>query len=177
MIKDTFDIVACGATGNNWPGNRVSIGVNDSWKFGKPTTHLLVANHASKFEPDRLSTIKNSTPIKFFSNSESWRKYFPDMVHFRTESWNGQLIKNRGLTTLTTSPVIAMHLAWQLGADRIVLWGVDFNDHPECNGVKLKQEIRQYKAFIEALKINGVEVYLGCEGSVLQEFLQIHEID
>lgn len=169
----TFNIVACGSSAMHWDGTGHNIGVNDAGKWGYKLQHLLLANAPGKFEAERLKTIIDSKPDNFYSNTESWKKYFPEMIHYKTESWNGILIKKRGLTTMNSSPCIAMHLAWQLGATKLVLWGVDFTDHPVINGSSLKTELRQYRAFIHGLKENGVETYLGSKGSALEEFINV----
>jgi len=169
----TWNIIACGSSARHWNGVGNNIGVNDSAKWGHKLQNLLLANLPGKFEPERLQTIINSRPDNFYSNTEAWKKYFPNMIHYKTESWNGILIKKRGLTTMNSSPCIAMHLAWQLGATKLVLWGVDFWDHETIKDGILKTELRQYRAFIHALKDNGVETYLGANGSALEEFVNV----
>ena len=169
----TWNIVALGDSAKHYDGSGLSIGVNDAFKFGHKLQNLLLANAPGKFEPERLQTIVNSRPDNFYSNTEAWKKYFPNMIHYKTESWNGILIKKRGLTTMNSSPCIAMHLAWQLGATELVLWGVDFKTHETIKDGILKTELRQYRAFIHALKENGVETYLGAKGSALQEFVNV----
>lgn len=169
----TYNIIACGETGKYWNGNGHNVGVNDAAKWGHRIEHLLLANAPGKFEPERLKIIMESRPENFYSNTEAWRKYFPNMIHYKTESWNGTLIKKRGLTTMNSSPCIAMHLAWQLGATKLILWGVDFNNHQNINGGNLKTELRQYRGFIHALLEHGVETYLGASGSALEEFVNV----
>lgn len=170
-----YNIIACGPTGEHWDGTGHNVGVNDAGKWGHKLENLLLANAPGKFDSERLKTIIESNPDNFFSNTEAWKKYFPKMIHYKTESWNGILIKKRGLTTMNSSPCIAMHLAWQLGATELVLWGVDFTNHPVINGGSLRTELRQYKGFINALEDNGVKTFLGVSGSALDEFVNVIE--
>jgi len=62
-----------------------------------------------------------------------------------------------------------------LGASEIVLWGVDFISHSvfRPGSQYLKTELFAYKKLIEGIESYGVKVYLGAEGSSLQEFVEI----
>lgn len=172
----TYNIIACGSSAQHWDGTGLSIGVNDAFKWGHKISNLLVANHFNRFTRDRAEIIINTNPINFYTTSPTWKKYYPNMIQIKTESWSGILNKNRGLTSTTTSPSIAMHLAWQLGATKLILWGIDFQNHHIMNpdNPYLNTELRQYRSFIQALREQGVEVYLGAHGSMLGEFLTVY---
>lgn len=169
----TISIVACGSSAEGWnkvPCDR-SISVNDSWKWGHPTTDLLVANQPLKFPQHRLNIIKASIPKRFWSQLSSWSTYFPNMAHIRLTSWDGHLYPER-LDTFShadTSPFIAISMAYKFGAKDIILWGVDMVDHHiyHAGNMQLKTEIKRYHAMIEALDKEGVKVWLGAPGSAL----------
>lgn len=170
----TYNIIASGETGSKWDGIGLSIATNDSWKWGKPTQSLLVCNQPSRFTPDRLETITRSRPQKFYTNSHMWKGYFSEYTLLKLRSWDGHLRKDVTQHT-DTSPFIAMSLAYQLGATKIILWGVDFQTHKFYNPMSgnAQMEVRQYRQFVEALRSEGVETYLGAKGSLLEEFLTV----
>lgn len=172
-------IVACGDSAEHWhkiPCD-LSIGCNDAFKWGHKTNYLLLANWPAKFPQYRLDIIKNSKPDKFFSSVEQWRAYFPNMIKIRLNSWDGHLYKNRPdeFSSSNTSPFIATSMAYKLGASKIILWGVDFKTHKVYNesNPQTKTELSQWKQIIAALRKEGVEVYLGDKGSLMEEFLPI----
>lgn len=186
----TVDIVACGQSAVNWEQHDYSIGVNDAWKFGKPTDALLVCNRPEQFSKERLNTITNSKPKHFFSNSNRWVEYFnyfdrskasaykrlysnhPLLPVCRFMQWPGTLYDNTVFYS-NTSPLIAVSLAYVLGAKEIILWGVDFKTHHIYHEGSLatKSEVRVYLELIAALKEKGVTVYRGSDGCVFDELI------
>jgi len=178
----TYSVIGCGSSGEAWNGQGLAIGVNDCFKFGKRTPILLIANHFSKFPEHRVETIKqHATGIvkpKFYCDNHSWRHIFPQYIHTYLRSWDGILRKepNR-LQHADTSPFIAISLAYNLGASKIVLYGVDFLSHHLYSDTadRTRIELRTYKHFIEALRGVGVKVNLGAPGSLLEEFLTVEK--
>jgi hypothetical protein len=172
----TINIVACGETASQYPGHGMSIGLNDSFKYGHQPNILGVFNHRSKFTQDRLNTIIKTKPVKFYADSDSWEKYFPAMIKVKLRSWDGHLYKTPDrLAHAHTSPFIGMSLAYNLGASKIVLWGCDFINHHTWvrSNSQMIIELRQYRQFVDALRREGVKTYLGAHGSLLEEFLTI----
>lgn len=172
----TWHIVACGDSAKQWHGHGLSIGLNDYYKHGKKANILGIFNHRSKFTQDRINTILKTRPIKFYGDSDSWEKYFPDMIKVKLRSWDGHLRKDpERLTHAHTSPFIGMSLAYNLGATKIVLWGCDFENHHTWTkqNPQMAVELRQYKQFTEALRNAGVKVFLGAHGSLLEQFLTV----
>lgn len=177
MMK-TANIIGLGASAQHWPGEGFSIGVNDAGKFGHPINWLVVVNHPSKFskEPDRMATIVNTKPERFFSHTYQWRQYFPSMEHLRLTNLSGKVRKGIYYKS-NTSPFVAMSLAFNLvdGLEELVLWGVDFTDHKTYHpGTRhFTREIYEYKLLCQALNKVGVQVYLGAPGSALESFLKV----
>lgn len=173
-----INIIGCGASGSAWDGHGLAIGVNDCFKFGKRTPILLIANHFSKFPAERVETIKQHNPAKFYSDNNSWRHIFPNFIQVHLRSWDGILRKDENrLAHADTSPFIAMSLAYALGATKIVLYGVDMVDHAryhEKNPMR-NIELRRYKQFVELLREKGIKTYLGAKGSALESFLTLEE--
>lgn len=175
----TYHIIACGDSAKHWHGQGLSIGLNDFYKHGKKTTIMGIFNHRSKFTPDRLDTILKTRPIKFYGDSDSWSNHFPDMIRVKLRSWDGILRKEPDrLTHANTSPFIAMSLAYNLGASKIILWGADFESHRMWNKTnpEMQTELRQYRQFTDALRREGVKVHLGAKGSLLEEFLTVESV-
>jgi hypothetical protein len=172
----TYSVIGCGPSGEHWDGHGLSIGVNDCFKFGKRTPILLIANHFSKFPTERIETIKQHNPTKFYTDNNSWRHIFPNFIQVHLRSWDGILRKDADrLQHANSSPFIAMSLAYNLGASKIVLYGVEFNDHPHFRNGMERMEVRQYKQFIERLREKGIKVVLGAPGSLLEEFLTVEK--
>lgn len=172
----TYHILGCGESCSHYHGHGLSIGVNDCFKYGKQPNVLGIWNHRSKFTQDRIKTITETNPVKFYSDSDSWEKYFPNMIKVKLRSWDGILRKEADrLQHAHTSPFIAMSLAYNLGATKIVLWGADFNTHNTWTKTnpQMAIELRQYRQFVDALRKEGVKVHLGAGGSLLEQFLTI----
>lgn len=172
----TINILGCGESTKQYHGHGMSIGVNDCLKHGHKPNLLGIWNHRNKFTPDRVSTIIKTNPIKLYTDTDSWDKYFPDIVKVKLRSWDGHVRKEPDrLAHAHTSPFIAMSLAYNLGATKIVLWGADFITHGTWSksNPQMSIELRQYRQFTDALRREGVRVYLGAHGSLLEEFLTI----
>lgn len=166
----TVNIIGCGETTKNWDGSGVSIGVNDCWKYGKPTQSLMLLNHNTSFSPERMKTITSSTPQIMYTHLNEWQKYFPiSFKKINIEQWsNGKLSKDK-IFYSKTSPFCAISLAYCLGYDKIILWGVDFVDHPYYSPGKhnFEGEKLRYHALVASLAKEGVKVYAGSYGSTL----------
>lgn len=177
-----YDIIACGDSAKDWhlKATGISILLNDAFKWGHKGSILAIFNHKSRFTQDRIDTILKTRPVKFYADSDSWEKYFPDMVKVKLRSWDGILRKEPDrLQHCHTSPFIAMSLAYNLGASKIVLWGADFTTtHHTWNKTnpQMVVELRQYRQLVDALRREGVKVFLGAPGSLLEEFLTIDMI-
>lgn len=176
----TYHIIACGETAKQWHGQGLSIGLNDYFKYGKKASILAIFNHRSRFTPDRIETILKTRPVKFYSDSDSWEKYFPDMIRVKLRSWDGHLYKTPDrLAHTDTGPFICMSLAYNLGATKIVLWGADFQNHKTWTkqNPEMAIELRQYRQLVDALRREGIKVYLGAHGSLLEQFLTVDNHD
>lgn len=154
------NIVACGPSGKYWDGNGYSIGVNDCRKWGYEVDVLLVVNSLDKY-PDRKKIVADSSPREKLLALGMWcshPKYerIPFMHPFRGTLEKGNLYKS------TTSPFIAVTLAYSLGYNMIVLWGVDFDNHPVVKGHRLNSEVEMYGKLQIALRKDGCSMYLGC---------------
>lgn len=162
-----FTIVACGESAKDWIPRGHSIGVNDAWKWGKPTDSLLVCNRPVEFGQGRLQTIINSKPETFYSHKSNWAYAFPNWKKINLCQWYGRLVKGQHYSS-NTSPFIALTLAYNLGATDIIIWGVDMIDHTIYNPENpyRDKEVEVYMQLIKELKEEGVNVYIGENGTV-----------
>ena len=159
---NSITILGCGETGSQWDGLGYSLGVNDCWKFGKPTNLLFNVQTLQQWarQPrERLQTIIRSTPEKFITHKQEWGKYFkPDVLELvNIQRWKGRL--NGHLQFSRTSPFIAIILAYQRGFDHIKLFGVDNNTHRDYSPGQSRDfgdEMKNYKELISQLKDKGV---------------------
>lgn len=143
-------IISCGPTGGDWDGDGFSIGVNDAEKFGKPVSALVCVN--SQFDPGRMKIIRETkAPAGFYSQLNSWDKHpsficLPAMKKFSNKVEFGKIYHS------ITSPIVAISLAAVLQFDEIVVYGVDFDNHPIVKGDVMHREIDVYKRFIECVE-------------------------
>ena len=186
-----FSVVGCGETASDWIPRGTSIGVNDCFKWGKPTDALLVCNRPNQFRNGRHEIITNSKATHFYTDDDYYGKLWrvhkksmrkslrsnnPALPEVRFLQWYGSLYKD-AVFYANSSPFIAMSLAYVLGAKDIILWGVDFRNHHSFNdnnpGTKI--EIRAYMELISALKEQGVNVWLGKEGTAFDSKLIVYD--
>jgi hypothetical protein len=174
----TVDIVATGSSSKNWKQHDYSIGVNDCWKLGKPTDALVVCNRPEQFSRDRFEIIKNSTPKDFYSHKSNWSEYFPKWKKLNLVPWYGTLHPKQ-IYHSDTSSFIALSLAYNLGAKKIIMWGVDLMDHHIYNpfNPQRNREVEAHLQLIGALKEKGVEVYLGANGTAFDDKLKVYNYD
>lgn len=167
----TYNIIACGETAKHWDGSGHSIGVNDSFKWGHHIEHLVVCNRPAMFSHDRADIIKNSTPDHFYSHKSDWEKWFPEWHKLDLIPWYGTYWKDK-IYKSDTSPFIAMCLAVKLGASEIILWGVDFINHSKFKrgDPGTKREVETYLELFKELRTIDIEVHIGSQGTVFDEY-------
>lgn len=182
-MTNPFTIVACGDSAKDWQSVGYSIGVNDCWKWGKPTDALLVCNRPETFSKERQEIIRQSKPAEFYCNKATWSEWFPNWKKVRIHPWNGTLHQwprtdGPSAYSYNTSPIIAITLAYNLGATEIIIWGVDLVNHQVFNASnpETKREVKAYLEVFEALKEKGVSVYRGADGGVFDEYLSKYEL-
>lgn len=177
----TISIVACGQSAKDWHKTPcdLSIGVNDCLKFGHQVDWLVVVNAINKFTPkpkngwtDRLFTITRSRPKRMFCHNGAWKQFFPSAELLQLNPFRGTVKKGK-ITHSKTSPFVAINLAYDAGATNIVLWGVDFLDHPNVKDKLLKDELLKYQQLFEALEGKGVKCWIGSPDTVLRECLEV----
>lgn len=174
-MNELVTIVALGETARDWIPRGHSIGVNDSWRWGKPTDSLLVCNRPVEFKGDRLQIITSSKPTNFYSHKSNWAYTFPNWKKINLCSWYGVLNKGMHYSS-NTSPFIAMTLAYNMGAKDIILWGVDFSSHHIWNNTNpyTYKEIEAYMDLVVALKEQNVNVWMGKKGGAFDDKIPVY---
>lgn len=177
----TCSIIGCGDSAKDW--NKIpvdlSIGVNDCWKFGYPTDYLVVVNSPVKFKAERLETIKNSKPRRFYCHDSNWRKWFKESQYVNMRPFITVYRKGRVYST-KTSPFVAITLAVKEGATEIILWGVDFINHHKFSPGKHRdfdKELDNYRMLFEQMEKEGIKVWLGNDNSTLKKFLKVYDYE
>lgn len=196
-VKKCVFIIGCGDTGQYWDGSGESIGVNDCWKFGHPTDYLLLIDPPSRFEMPRRKIIEKSRPHHLITDSKAWLSLFynaekaerlkPDvmnrelyctngqgLIKYRFSKWTGTLHKDR-IQFSHTSTFAAISLAYVLGYNEIVTYGVDFKNHRSWKegNPHMAVELDLYKDFFRQLEKEGVSVQVGHPDSLLSKILPV----
>jgi len=174
----TIHVVASGSSASHWKGQSPSIAVNDAAKWGYPVDYLILVNTPSQFQFSRLEDIKATQCKKVYTNSPfAWKQYFGDKVHqLYMNRWSpSDGVKKNKIYHSSTSPFVAISLAYSWDFTKIILWGVDFMNHPSYGKGTSKHtaEMLRYQAFFKALEKEGVKVYLGATGSVFENIIPI----
>ena len=174
--NEVFTIVGLGSSAKDWIPRGHSIGVNDAFRWGKPTDSLLVCNRPVQFSHERQRTIIESKPKNFYSWKSDWSVWFPNYIRINLVTWYG-VIHPRQIYSADSGPFIAISLAYTLGAKTIILYGVDFKNHKVFNESNpyTKKEVEKYLQLFAALKEKGCEVFLGASGSAFDNLIPIYE--
>lgn len=166
-------IIALGSSASKWDGQGDSIGVNDAFKWGHKLQRLVILNNPNEFEPERMEIIRKTDVESLYTCYREWQRPggFNNVIYFNYHVWQGQLIPKgrKFFQTSKTSPFGAISIAYNLGYDEIVLWGVDFKNHPVWNqhNSNFAMEIKNYQQLSQQLKEKGVMVY-SSEPSILK---------
>lgn len=149
------------------PDGNFSIGCNDSFRH-HPSDYLIVV---SRISVERANVIRASRPEKLLCNGMPiWMdhpayEYIGQLHFWKSERPNNI---NKGMIFASNNtPFIACSLAYNLGYRKIVLWGVDFTDHPLLNGETLNKTVVDFYQLQQEFLKNGASMHLGIKGSIL----------
>lgn len=181
MQVKIIDVLGLGETILDYkPGNE-TVGVNDIFKFHK-IDHLLVMDKPNRFSKERLSTILLSTPKKFYSNVKDetgyvWEKLVKNFVPIETERGRGfvNTLDSKEFSISNNSTFTACVLAYKLGAKKIVMYGVDFINHPHLSAENsFSNVLNHFKTLKSALNNRGVELFVSSKKSRLSEIIPVY---
>jgi len=154
----TAFIIGCGYSAKDWflqlpypmtgiLKSVITIGVNDCIKWGIDTDYLMLIDSLNGFknEPERVKTISKSK-AKILTHGDTWKKIFSRYEVLKLQGFSKHLNKKHVYSS-KSSPFVALSYAFNLGAENIVMWGVDMNDHQLFRpGTKLQDyELRQFE--------------------------------
>lgn len=161
----------------------VTIGVNDINRLVK-TDYLLMVDPIKSLVPEYKEVVKNSDS-QFWCQLDEYDgfvKNFNKMELARGRGSCDDFDSDRFVYSIT-SPFCAVHLAYKLGANDIVMWGVDFNT-ARCNEekdlepmCKFKQEraLKDFTNLRNALNNRNVNFYVGHEMSLFSSILPVFQ--
>lgn len=142
------------------PDGSFSIGCNDSFKH-HPSNYLVCV---SRLPAERLKTVMDCRPEKLLG-------FTPPYNHHPAYEYIGQMHPWRNdrpcrldkgmIWTSNNTPFIACVIAHNLGYKDIVLWGVDFIDHPNITGESLDKTKCDFLQLHTTLSKIGTSLYLG----------------
>lgn len=176
-------VVACGESASEWYKTPcdLSIGVNDSSKWGHSVNQLLLINSPFQFEKSRLEVIKNTKFDKVLTHSDNWQKIFQNYEKINLQSF-GRYAKKGRVYSSKTSPFVAMSLAFNYGASDIILHGVDMVNHRVFNPNNRARtesmglynyELRNFELFAKIMADQGTKVWLGKDYGALTKILNV----
>lgn len=149
--------------------NEFTIGVNDIYKH-YPTDMVVCVDPPERFPKERREVMDRCKPkAGFLSNCQSW-SYHPNYKQLHLAGRRGDVsrIDWDNIPKSTNSPFVACCIAYLMGAKRIILWGVDLNDHPELNNSSNEQAtFEHYKLLSQELRKRGTDLVCGSVNSGL----------
>lgn len=170
-------VVGCGSSAKDWGKTKhdLSIGVNDSFKWGYPLDQLVLINFQRKFTPDRMRIIL-ATKAHVWTHTSTWKQKFPHAVVIKLTEFNGN-VRNDLIYCSKTSPMVAISLAVKQGAQDVIIYGVDMVNHAAYRaGTKHGDfEIKKYLKFFEQLNKRGVRLWRGANGSAFDSTLPLYQ--
>lgn len=168
-------VVALGQSAKDWTPRGLTIGVNEYLMWGKQADVMVIVNAPHKFSHSEMTLINQHKGRLLTNTPKQWGKHIPKAEPLKHMGAFNLRVQRDRLYSSATSPMIAISYAMQQGADEIVIYGVDFKDHPKYKtGTKHgDHEIGIYKRFFASCQKLGVKIYLGANGSVFDETIQL----
>jgi hypothetical protein len=165
---ESFVVCACGVSLNDYANfdNHVTIGVNDA---GKQVwcKYLVVVNEPSTFKFKRWPDVQSNNSEFVFTHLSNLPIDNPERrIVVNLGKYEGIDLDNYGFIDYTTnSPYMAIVIAYQMGAKKIALVGVDFTENHffgETGRHQIMREIErikeQYSNLGKALTEKGIKI-------------------
>jgi hypothetical protein len=152
------------------------IGVNDIWQVVE-TECVVCIDEPLKFTSSRLAVIKSCNPKIFYSPLEDWRPFKKSSHYWKMPTRGiaqGEVFKENLIYHSVNSPFVACNIAYLLGAEEIVMYGVDFLSHSKLKGAFIMERIiKDFTWLNDAFKARGVKLFVGHGASRLSEILPV----
>jgi hypothetical protein len=167
--NESFIVCACGVSLNDYDNfdNHITIGVNDA---GKKVwcKYLVVVNEPSTFKFKRWPDVQSNNSEFVFTHMKTLPIDNPEgrIIKVNLGKYEGVDLDNYGFIDYTTnSPYMAIVIAYQMGARKIALVGVDFTMNHffgETGKHQIMREIErvkeQYSVLGKALTEKGIKI-------------------
>jgi hypothetical protein len=145
----TVHILGCGPSGIYYePTGDRCIGVNDADKWSVKFSDLLLINSPVQFTKARLDTIQSTQASRLIvlkSLVNQWQILNKPIEPIQPILFPGNhSIRSDQLYFTNNSPFVAMTYAVREGADKVVLWGVDFDGHKYLRFEDCVQDFTRY---------------------------------
>lgn len=157
------------------PDGNITIGVNDIFKFHK-ADYLVVIDPPNRFAKCRLLTILNSKPRKFFTHYyNSWRPLVENLQTLTMSAgYDFKQLDKPGVTLHSNNSVfVACVIAYKMGATDIVIYGADFNTHPNFKENELKTTLSHFETLHKELKARKVCLTVCSSRSALSSIMPV----
>jgi hypothetical protein len=163
----SFVICGCGASLKNFDSfdNHITIGVNDA---GRQVwcKYLVVVNTPNTFKWDRWKYVKDNTSEWVFTHLSNLPIDDSKKVILNLGKYGGVDLQNYGFIDYTTnSPYMAIIIAYQMGASKIAMVGVDFTQNhffaetgTHIVNRQIDQTVTEYSELGKALIAKGVKI-------------------
>jgi len=152
----------------------ITIGVNDVNKWIK-TNHVVIVDSIETY-PEWHKILKESNAM-FYSQLQDNKNYVENFTLIELSRGRGVLddFDSHRFVYSITSPFVAVHLAYKLGAKKIIMWGVDFNTHENFNTDSLRNRaLKDFSNLRKKLNERGVELYVGNDISMFSSILPVY---
>jgi len=180
-LGESFVVCACGVSLNDYDNfdNHVTIGVNDA---GKKVwcKYLVVVNEPTTFKFKRWPDVQSNTSEFVFTHLKNLPIDNPDgrRIVINLGNYEGVDLDNYGFIDYTTnSPYMAIVIAYQMGAKKIALVGVDFTENHffgETGKHQIMREIervkQQYSNLGKALTEKGIKIANLSKSSLIESW-------
>lgn len=174
-----IEVLGLGKTLSCYKKNdNITIGVNDIWKYHK-TDYVVVVDPPRVFDQYRFQTIINSKPKKLFSNVEDWKSYnsYFEKINLAPVRHDLKTLDDKNnIPYSNNSTFVACIMAYHLGADIILMHGVDFIEHKNLSvEYTLNSALNDFDKLKLELNKRNVKIMVSSKESKLSQILNIYE--
>lgn len=136
----------------------LSIGVNDIYSR-VDADFIVCVDMPDRFTPERMATIKRSTPLRFYTQLAAWKNqpnYYPIKLQDNYPDFTCQLDISPVPKSLC-SPFVAAAIAYKYHDPKeIHMFGVDMRTHPHLKDRTADKIARHFRVLRDDLLIRGV---------------------
>lgn len=170
----TVDILALGETLSEFKqSENITIGVNDIHSKIK-TDFVVCVDSPKAFKGERLESLKATNCKGFYSQVEDW-KNLPNfnLIEFNLGRGLVDGLDNDKFCYSISSPYVAVILAYKMKARNIVLYGADYQTHPNFIDDRIQRVLKDFKTLRIALNKRGVGLFVCSEFSELSRVMPV----